>query len=214
MKDEEYIFHSECREKKITARSARYKRTHNGKSGRVRFPSDNMTKKELNKMNGEVKSYRLNEPMSWKEFKGMPDDIKVSYIKLIREKYNAFDCHIAEMMGIGKCTFSHEMTRLGLSVGKTRGKDTKWDSEGFYAWLGGVPAVKAQELPAVNEEQEQTEAVEDETICEQADQVEKTKAIPCSGSMVFEGKVEEVMDSVKTLLGNADVHISITWDVV
>ena len=60
MKDEEYLFHQTCREQKNIARSARNKRTHNGKGGRVKFPSDYMTKKELQKMNGEVKSYRLN----------------------------------------------------------------------------------------------------------------------------------------------------------
>ena len=35
-------------------------------------------------MSGECKSYRLNSPMSWDEFKAMPDDIKITYIKLLR----------------------------------------------------------------------------------------------------------------------------------
>lgn len=85
MKDEEFLFHSDCHEKKVTARSARNTRTHNGKRGKVKFPSDYLTKKEIKAMSGEVKSYRLNEPMSWREFKAMPDDIKVTYIKLLRE---------------------------------------------------------------------------------------------------------------------------------
>lgn len=114
MKDETYAFIQDVREKKATARSARNKRTHNGKSGRVKFPSDYMTKKEIKAMSGEVKSYRLNEPMNWKEFKAMPDDIKVSYISLLRQKYNAPDSHICKMMGTNTCSFSQEMHRLGI----------------------------------------------------------------------------------------------------
>lgn len=49
--------------KKRAAQSARHRRTHCGKSGSVKFPSDYMTKKELKAMNGECKSYRLNDPM-------------------------------------------------------------------------------------------------------------------------------------------------------
>lgn len=47
MKDEEYLFVSDSRDKKITARSAGKRRTHNGKRGSVRFPSDHLTKKEF-----------------------------------------------------------------------------------------------------------------------------------------------------------------------
>ena len=49
MKDEEYLFRQDSRDKALTARSARHKRTHCGKGGRVKLPSDYMTKKELEK---------------------------------------------------------------------------------------------------------------------------------------------------------------------
>ena len=90
MKDETYAFISDVKDKKITARSARHTRTHCGKGGRVRFPSDNLSKKELQKMNGECKSFRLNDPMVWKEFKSMPDDLKITYIKLQKYCRNAW----------------------------------------------------------------------------------------------------------------------------
>lgn len=220
MKDEEYLFHSEVRDKKVTARSARNTRTHNGKRGMVKLPSDYMTKKELNAMNGEVKSYRLNEPMSWKEFKAMPDDIKVTYVKLLREKFHCIDSAIAEMMGIHKATFHNEMNRLGIMVG---GKGRrKWeDKDAFWAWVSGarIPVEEAKEEIPVEEETPAEETVaEEETPIEvsepEAEPVIKKKAIPCTGNMVYEGKVEEVMNSVAALLGNAYVHISITWDVL
>lgn len=204
MRDEEYLFHADVRGKKNIARSARNTRTHCGKSGRVKFPSDYMTKKELNAMNGEVKSYRLNEPMSWKEFKELPDDIKVTYIKLLREKFNCFDSAIADIMGVNKVTFSQEIKRLGLGYGTKHGGNRTWnEKEAFYAWAHGVPATKEAEDPIPEEPVPEAEPV-----------IEEKKAIPGTGNLVFEGKVEEVLKTIGVLLGGANVHISVTWDVL
>lgn len=171
MKDETYAFVSDVKEKKVTARSARHTRTHCGKGGRVRLPSDNLSKKELMKMSGECKSYRLNEPMAWNEFKAMPDDIKVTYIKLIRQKFNVPDAQIVKMMRTNTCSFSNEMKRLGLAVG-SRKYTTLWDKEGFYAWVNGadqVPAPVVEEMPIEDPIQEEPEIVisaEPETFVE------------------------------------------------
>lgn len=48
MTDEKYEFLQDCRDKKITARSARSTRTHCGKGGAVKFPSDYMSKRRFN----------------------------------------------------------------------------------------------------------------------------------------------------------------------
>ena len=77
--DEQWDMIEDSISKKRTAQSARHRRTHCGKGGSVKFPSDYMTKKELQQMNGECKSYRLNDPMMWEEFKKLPDDIKTMY---------------------------------------------------------------------------------------------------------------------------------------
>lgn len=167
-------------------------------------------------MNGEVKSYRLNEPMSWKEFKEMPDDIKVNYVKLLRQKYNVPGKNIAEMMGCSTATFYNEINRLGISEGKNcRGRCTPWDREGFFAWCNGVTvAPKEVAEEAVETVEESVEAVEHEKT-ESSDCIcEKKKAIPSVGNMVFEGKVEEILTTVGLLLGGANVHINITWDVL
>ena len=192
MKDETYLFHSDCRDKKNIARSARNKRTHNGKSGGVKFPSDYMTKKEIKAMSGEVKSYKLNEPMSWKEFKAMPDDIKVTYIKLLREKFNPFDSAIADIMGINKVSFSQEIKRLGLGHGEKHSGYRTWnEKEAFYAWEHGVPM--KQEEPIPEETEENAKPV---LVCE-----ETHNLIPTTGNMVFEGKVEQVLKTIGVLLG-------------
>jgi hypothetical protein len=227
MKDETYAFIQDVKEKKATARSARNKRTHNGKSGRVKFPSDYMTKKELNAMNGEVKSYRLNEPMTWKEFKAMPDDIKITYVKLLREKFHCFDSAIAEMMGINKVSFSQEIKRLGLGYGTKHGGNRAWqEKEAFYAWVHGVPAAIDEIEKEAEESEEPTpeEPVPEETAPAKPIGIGKLIpvyagketigcSVPKSGSAYYEGNISNVMNSVLMILGNADVRINITWEV-
>lgn len=215
MKDEEFVFRQEVKEKASTARNARYKRTHNGKSGRVRFPSDNMTNKERNAMNGEVKSYRLNEPMSWKEFKEMPDDIKVTYIKLLRERFNCFDSAIADIMGINKISFSQEIKRLGLGHGTKHGGNRAWNQkEAFYAWASGVPTVIEEETPVEEPEEEICECIETVPDPVAVEEAKSKRAVPSSGTMTFEGSTESILETLTVLLGGANVHISVTWDVL
>ena len=169
-------------------------------------------------MNGECKSYRLNQPMKWAEFKSMPDDVKIIYIKAIREKYNAPDTYIAKMLGIGQSMIVKEMRRLGISNGKDRSGRIKWDKAGFLAWIGAAPVsvTDTVEVPMdkTPEPEQHEEPVSDPFIEPQHGCTEIQKAIPNSGSMTFEGSVEAVLNSIRCLLGGATVHISITWDTL
>lgn len=184
MKDEEFVFRSDSRDKAITARSARHTRTHCGKGGRVRLPSDNLTKKELQKMNGETKSYRLNEPVSWQEFKLWPDDIKVMYIKLLRQKFNVPGRRISEMMKVDAGMFAREVRRLGIAE-PDRKPRTKWDKDGFCVWAYGVDMV-----PAPVPEEEPVEAPVEVPVIEEApvhfceEECEAVSDIGCESSYV------------------------------
>jgi hypothetical protein len=184
-----------------------------------------MTKKELNAMNGKVESYPLNKPMSWKEFKAMPDDIKVLYIKLLREKFGAPDSYIAEMMGINKCTFSQTMVKIGC-VPEKKSKGYKWDKDGFYAWVGGtkvaseepeepVPEepIAEQPVPEVVAEAVTEPLVTEEEHTEAYTEPDEKPAIPFQGNMTFEGKVDDILKSVRMILGNSNVRINFYWEV-
>ena len=163
MSDEQYELMQDTRDKSITARSARSTRTHNGKSG-CSFSHEKLTKKELKAMSGECKSYRMNVPMTWTDFKDMPDDLKVCYIQALREKYNVPDSAIAEMFGVRKPTVCAVFSKLGLAKGAGNGS-RNWDKDGFYAWRAGktvtvkkteepIDICEKDELIAVNEEPE------------------------------------------------------------
>lgn len=212
MKDEEYVLRQDNRDRAVTARSARNKRTHCGRGGRVKLPSDYMTKKEIHAMNGECKTYRLNEPMTWGEFMRMPDEHKVTYIKLIRQKWNAPDSQMANMFGVNQVTVSKEFQRLGHASGQRSGR-TKWDKEGFLAWVHGVP-VQAEETPDVV-----AQDIRVEIPVEPAEEVVETpvpkmaSCMPRRGSMNFTGNADEIANTIRTFFSDTKLVMCIEWIV-
>lgn len=219
MNDEKYLFISDSRQKKDIARSARNKRTHCGKRGGVKLPSDYMTKKELNAMNGECKTYKLNEPMTWAEFKAMPDEHKITYIKLLRKKWNISDNYLSKMFGCCAHTLMKELQRLGIADGKSCGRKN-CDREGFLMWVNGVPVEQAT-LPVVEET-----AVVEEVVEEFEGAAEEVKTlhippvapyascIPKYGSLTFEGGIDEISNAIRVLLCGEKVKLSVQWEVI
>lgn len=235
MTDEKFTFIEDLREKKKTATGAHHKRTHCGKGGAIRFPSHFKTKKELNAMNGEVKSYKLNDPMSWAEFKAMPDDIKITYITALRKKYNVSDTNIAKMLGTDQVNLSSACRKLGIK--STRKSREKWDADGWYAWVNGVPVAakeEAEEAPVSEEKLEKC----DEQVLEQAEKCDESErfacgdfvwhpdgkgmalckigkevqpAIPGWGQMELEGTVEECAKTLQMLLEDSRVKLTVSW---
>lgn len=225
MTDEKYTFVSDVAEKKSVARNAKYRRTHNGKGGRVKFPSDNLTRKELNAMNGEVKSYKLNEPMSWKEFKAMPDDIKIAYIKALRNKYNVPTSEIAtDLFNVAPSSVFRHFALLGLNTnGESRGR-RKWDSEGWIAWCNGIPVQTAPEEPVEKAKASLEEIAPYEPVTEQnpnivnpdsaapvQDEVKEKRAIPTRGALTFCGSAQDALGTMIALLSSTNVRITVEW---
>ena len=141
MTDEKYTFITDVAEKKRIARGAFNKRTHNGKGGKVRFPSDYLSNKERNKMNGKVREYRMNSPITYSEFKKYPDDLKKKYIQRLRDMFDVSDTDIAAMMGVKAKTLNAALIKIDASGGR-RGK-RKADYVAFEKWKrdnGAVPS--------------------------------------------------------------------------
>ena len=141
MTDEKYTFITDVAEKKRIARGAFNKRTHNGKGGKVRFPSDYLSNKERNKMNGEVREYRMNSPITYAEFKKYPNDLKKKYIQRLRDMFDVPDKDITEMMGVNVKTLATALAKIDARGGR-RGK-RKADYVAFEKWKrdnGAVPS--------------------------------------------------------------------------
>lgn len=240
--DEQYLFEQDSREKKNVARGARHTRTHCGKGGAVKFPSDYLTAKERKAMNGKVETYRMNSPISWSEFKTWPDEHKITYIKLLRQKYNAPDKAIAEMMGVSGPVVSKALKELDLASGKgASASRRKWDKEAFYIWSGksivtdedltkddiekitakdDTSAIKPVDLtPSQKEEvRKNLEGYTPEPtivsdICTNLYHV--MPVIPMNGTMRFiNNDADDALATMKVLLSNTKVNITISWETV
>lgn len=168
-------------------------------------------------MSGECKSYRLNSPMKWKEFKAMPDDIKITYIKLLQQKFNVPFVYIGKMLGCAQNTISGEIIRLGLSEGKNcKGRSKKWDKDGFYAWMNGVDLLptpvpeETTEEPVIEEvhvitSEEPEVYVEDDLPVEEQDcaftfvPVEQCMAIDAENA-ALKARIDELLKSNEELM--------------
>lgn len=169
-------------------------------------------------MNGEVKSYRLNDPMTWQEFKALPDDIKVIYIKGIRERFRVSDSKIFEMFGVKGCTGNQYFATRGLCLGRAH-RFTDFDKEGWIKWVNGVPLAESEK------EQEQEVVVcdveESKANCpNKASTLNPTqaKAIPRHGSMTFDcnpyDALKRIEDAFKAMGMEGKVFLTVYWDIL
>lgn len=119
MDDIKYLLKKDTIEKKITARSARKKVRHIG----CNLPSDRMSKKEINKMNGEVFCVNIHKPMTWKHFKKLSNDIQREYLTYLSDEFSCAYADLAKAFGISVGGFAGYVRRNGL---KGALKNNRW----------------------------------------------------------------------------------------
>ena len=213
MTDEEYIFRTDTAEKKRTARGSFNRRTHAGKGGRVRMPSDYMTKKEREAMNGEVQSYNLSKPMKWEQFKLLPDDIKREYITSIVSKYDPQQSAISQMLNVAPNTLYVQCKRLGITFRHSGCDNSRNDA--FWAWVNGTNEV----MQDVSEEPSPVAEIATpvEPTVEPAKEPKKTPmgtATPTNGVLEFtDTTAQDAFNAAYALLTTAEMHrVVISWE--
>lgn len=141
MTDAEYLFKQTERERKRNARGAKNK--IKGGGGAVRLPSDNLTKKEREAMNGETVTYKVHSPVKWPEFKRWPPDIQREYFKRLDTSYRPTAEMYAAMFGVSKNSVSVLRASLGVKTGN-RGRNLP-DAAGWQRFTnrGGGEEEKA-----------------------------------------------------------------------
>lgn len=131
-------FDYDSMQKKRIARGAMNKVRHTG----CTLPHEHLTKKELKKMNGEVKTYKLDAPMTWMEFRKLPEDLKKKYIANLRDLYHANCTMLARMFDVKINTLSeyfkaHSIARFSSKEGTKYGKDKNIQAA-WEAFCNGV----------------------------------------------------------------------------
>lgn len=134
MTDAEYLFRSQERETKRIARGS-YNRKCGSKSRKCTLPQDHMTKGELKKLSGKVKTYNTNSKMKWREFTEMPMDLQIKYLKTLKNVYFGRQQDIADMFGIQRQSLANYIFRKKLDVKFRRG--AKEPSEVWLNFING-----------------------------------------------------------------------------
>lgn len=231
--DEQYVLFSDTAEKKRVARCSHNKRSHCGKGGSVRFPSDYMSKKEKEAMNGEMKSYNLNKPMTWTDLRAMPKDLQITYIKKLRNNYDVPDAVLAESFDISQSYISQFLASLGLGSGLNAGAKRKgWrkseKAKRFYAWWSqgeydaaevGEETAKTNDIPIqVPDTDVNSITTVDYTskIKHFIDVVRAPSLIPNGGALTFDSTtIEEAAKVLSEILGESTkVSLRVDWAVL
>ena len=241
MPDEQYVMISDSIEKKKIAHSSHNRKTHCGKGGRVKFPSDYLSKKELKAMNGDVKSYNLNRPMTWEEFRSMPQDLQIIYIKKLRNEFGVPDIVLGKAMGICKSSFSKAMSDLNLSLGRSAGaKGKQWlDSEKslkfFEYWNRFKNKEDVVEEDSVGDEAKVVEEMDNPEVKSNdymidnidiseinygvgvtVDHVAEPEhiSIPTGGRLSFDCRFDDAIKVLESILSGTNVRLNVDWVVV
>lgn len=199
-------YKEDIRDKSITARSSHSRVSH---GGRVRLPSDHMTKKELRNMSGTCETWNLNKPMEWQEFKAMPDDIKVMYIDRIRERFGAVpNVQLCKLFGAADVTIGKELHRIGVKpVCGFGGKGARivYEKQAFEHWCG-LQSEVVEETPVPETEPAEEAAPAAETA---ETGTHWSAFAPHSGELCFEGDPMEICQTLIMLLGSGPVRLTI-----
>ena len=136
MTDAEYIFYQTSKDRKRNGRGDYNKKRQGGKT--IRFPSDSLSRKEKNALNGEVTTYSFIKPLTWEEFRKMPTDIQQKYFDTIKEKFDGIPfVLLSESLGMKNGTVTSYMSTKGLKFGD--GKRTRaskfLETEEGKAWV-------------------------------------------------------------------------------
>lgn len=219
-KENDTGFYTDVAYKKRLAASAR-KRKVGSKSKYCGLPSDKLTAKQWRERNGKVESYKLNEPMTWREFIDVPHDLQNEYLRKLQREYGANGVKLSEMFGVSRNTVGKYIKDNNLSfefkTGNHMGK------EGQEKWMEFLTkpsenCIRDDTYEEATEETPLEELLSEDPVEMPAEEDEDTteKMRVSSVSLVFDGilDVDNIANSLRFILGrNKTGKISINCEI-
>lgn len=210
MNDIEYTLRLTNKERKITAYSARHKK-NGSKSKRCTLPSDNLTAAQKKGLNGEVTTYEMGKPHTWKELKMWPTDLRKQYFDSLITKMEPSGKDLGLMLNVTP-TYVSEILK-GLGIRRNARKVQLRTDEQMVAWqrfLNGeiepapIPEPEPDLIPAPGPEptpgMPTYDSFETAEIEEQTDPAPTPTIITPPNYMCFtlEGTAEELIRLLET----------------
>ena len=226
-------FDYDVKQKKDIARSAG-KKISGAKSRRCSLPHDGLNSKQLEALNGPVKSYNLSKPMTWAELKAMPAELQKEYLRKLGVRFSPSSYALAEMLGTTHTTVGRLLRDLGLSRPKGH-RMTEGDKKAWEFFLADVEAPVAEEQAPEIEKPEAEERAPEIEKPQPAPEPEPEEPAPepepelpviptepdlraaiVSGKVVAEGAMDYCLHLISTQLGNlpGNVRVSVKYEVI
>ena len=93
------LFEQDVREKRRIAAGAHHKK----RRGRgCTLPSDCLTPTQLRRLNGSVRTYRLDQPLRYEAVLALPEDLRREYLVRLRDGYRADAGMLSEMLAVSR----------------------------------------------------------------------------------------------------------------
>ena len=157
-------FDFDAMQKKRIAKNA-FRKRNGSKSRRCTLPSDYLTAAQRKELNGDVKEYNLDKPMSWEAFKAMPLDLQQSYINGVQSRF-----------GVGVATMSRDL--FGMSTAALRQYLKRAGLKSDNTVKGGRPDLNIHWLRWLEEDKVKLDPLEEVTPCEDS----PVAIVPCEDS--------------------------------
>ncbi len=93
---------------------------------------DYLTERQLNKLDGPVKTFSLGKPLDWEEYSQLPDDLRKLYLEKLCAKRHATAKMIGKMLGRPDEFVQTELKRLSVSPKATTSPEYR---EEFARWI-------------------------------------------------------------------------------
>ena len=143
----ESTFKDSVRERKSLVASARH-RVCGSKSKRCSLPSDNLTPAQRNKLNGEVRVYTINKPMTWEQFTAMPKDLRQAHLDFVQRFFDVSVSYIGEKeFGLSRNSLNNYARREELRVISRKGGKSSEAMNEFDRWVEGSSNDKKEAEP-------------------------------------------------------------------
>ena len=147
-------FSYDVMQKKRIASGARHRKC-GSKSKFVSMPSDYMTAAEKRRMNGKVNTYKMNDPISYGEFKAMPSELQEKYINGLKSRFGVGLKVIGEELFHKSANTLNEYTRThGLKLMNGKKRLSAKEREIWEAWLASEELKKPAFIEEIEEVRE------------------------------------------------------------
>lgn len=182
-------------QKKNIARSA-YARKTGARPRKVTMPSDYLTTTQTKELNGKMAAYNLSKPMTFAEFKAMPQDLQREYIAKLRNTYHASAMQIGKMLGCADETARRIIRELNFNTSLHMVMNPE-QKQRWLAWQDITP--DSDEPMPDPEEQPNTEPENKAEPVAPIAPIAPTCSAMQGGKLRLTGTAEEILDSLRTV---------------